>query len=333
MPGKDESPRPADLVVCTDVLEHIEPEKLPFVLDDLRRCVKQIGYFVIHTKAAAKTLADGRNAHLIQKDQAWWTETLGRYFTVGKVDVLIGPLIRVVVGVKPKDQATPSPTLRWTDLRWRTDPYPLGVAPQVLEPSLYQALVAKFPPHTLFKPFAPGGQNVKWSLSQVNHRDQYVAFLERVPLWKAFAKHIKDPSFVQSMRTLLRQQGIDVLDRVAKLSTRFEFSLLPADGGMLRPHTDLSSKLVTVVVSMRGVSDVWDWGGGTDILVPKPGTVALEDYRAEYDQFDVVDTVGYEVNQALLFVKTANSWHGVRTQGGPADQWRRTLTINIEKAV
>jgi 2-polyprenyl-3-methyl-5-hydroxy-6-metoxy-1,4-benzoquinol methylase len=87
IPGKDESPRPADLVVCTDVLEHIEPEHLDAVLLDLKRCVKQLGYFVIDTAAASKTLPDGRNTHLIQRDAQWWRTSLQRVFHIATMKV------------------------------------------------------------------------------------------------------------------------------------------------------------------------------------------------------------------------------------------------------
>jgi GT2 family glycosyltransferase/uncharacterized Rossmann fold enzyme len=97
IPSIKESPRPADIVMCTDVLEHIEPDKLVFVLDDLRRCVKRVGYFVINTGASTKTLADGRNAHLIQKDDQWWKETISEFFTIGNA-VTIGPEFHVIVG-------------------------------------------------------------------------------------------------------------------------------------------------------------------------------------------------------------------------------------------
>jgi len=104
IPGKTDAPRPADLVVCADVLEHIEPEKLDFVLDDLRRCILKVGYFVIHTGASAKTLADGRNSHLIQQPRAWWEEKLGWFFKVGKI-VESGPILVVVVGAPEKKLA------------------------------------------------------------------------------------------------------------------------------------------------------------------------------------------------------------------------------------
>jgi len=99
IPEKAESPRPADLVVCTDVLEHIEPDKLVFVLDDLRRVVQQVGFFVIHTGPSSKQLADGRNSHLIQRDERWWTKHLRKFFKVGKT-IMAGPLLYVVVAPK-----------------------------------------------------------------------------------------------------------------------------------------------------------------------------------------------------------------------------------------
>lgn len=99
--GKEESPRPADIVVCTDVLEHIEPDRLLFVLKDLQRVVKKIGYFVVHTGPASKVLADGRNAHILQQPREKWAETLRQFFEVPDNGVnQVGPLVRFVVGVK-----------------------------------------------------------------------------------------------------------------------------------------------------------------------------------------------------------------------------------------
>ena len=104
IPGKDAVPRPADLVICTDVLEHVEPAMLDNTLRDLSRCVLKAGYFVIHTGAAKKTLPDGRNTHLIQEGEAWWREKLAKYFDVNKIITKRMPELIVVVG--PKKQAT-----------------------------------------------------------------------------------------------------------------------------------------------------------------------------------------------------------------------------------
>lgn len=71
-PNWSDTPDSAQFVACIDVLEHIEPEYLDDVLDDLKRCVEFYGMFSIHTQPAIKTLSDGRNAHLIQEGPAWW---------------------------------------------------------------------------------------------------------------------------------------------------------------------------------------------------------------------------------------------------------------------
>lgn len=74
IPGLDRPPEPADLVVCTDVLEHVEPNCVEDVLDDLCRVTLKVAFVTVATRPAAKTLADGRNAHLTVKPLSWWRE-------------------------------------------------------------------------------------------------------------------------------------------------------------------------------------------------------------------------------------------------------------------
>lgn len=65
-------PTPADIVVCTDVLEHIEPECIKAVMDDLRRLTKKMLFVNIACGPAKKFLPDGRNAHILQESPNWW---------------------------------------------------------------------------------------------------------------------------------------------------------------------------------------------------------------------------------------------------------------------
>lgn len=65
-------PPPCAFVACIDVLEHIEPQLLENVLDDLQRVTLRFGLFTVCTAAAMKALPDGRNAHLIQQPAEWW---------------------------------------------------------------------------------------------------------------------------------------------------------------------------------------------------------------------------------------------------------------------
>lgn len=66
------APDPAEMVTCIDVLEHIEPELLDNVLDNIKALAKSFVFLTIHTGPAVKVLSDGRNAHLIQEDAEWW---------------------------------------------------------------------------------------------------------------------------------------------------------------------------------------------------------------------------------------------------------------------
>ena len=72
IPEWSDPPAPCRLVACIDVLEHIEPHLLDNVLDDLKRVTIGLGVFSVYIGPALKTLADGRNAHLIQQPVTWW---------------------------------------------------------------------------------------------------------------------------------------------------------------------------------------------------------------------------------------------------------------------
>ena len=75
-------PRPGELTTCIDVLEHVEPDHLGGVLDELAAMTRRLGLFTVHTGPAVKTLSDGRNAHIIQQPADWWRPHFARRFDV-----------------------------------------------------------------------------------------------------------------------------------------------------------------------------------------------------------------------------------------------------------
>ena len=98
-----------------DVLEHIEPDCLRNVMEDLKRLVVNKGYLVVALVPAFMTLADGRNAHIMLREESWWHNFVSQYFKIdsfklyglkggreypwpegkypyGKVDIHISPL-------------------------------------------------------------------------------------------------------------------------------------------------------------------------------------------------------------------------------------------------
>ena len=82
VPSIDKSPDPRDYTICIDVLEHIEPNLIDSVLEDLARVTNKKGYFTIAMYPAQRILKDGRNAHLILEDTSWWISKLCKYFNI-----------------------------------------------------------------------------------------------------------------------------------------------------------------------------------------------------------------------------------------------------------
>jgi hypothetical protein len=75
-------------------------------------------------------------------------------------------------------------------------------------------------------------------------------------------------------------------------------------------------------------------GGGTDMLKPRDVARAYNETNetADFGEMQVVHTYPFEPNQAIVFVKTYDSWHSVAPiRAGDPNVLRRTLTINIER--
>jgi hypothetical protein len=256
--------------------------------------------------------------------------------------------------------------------RFVYDPFPMGVAKNVFDKDLYEDLVSTFPTVDKFA-FKPT-LGKKYSLSEGNNPAQYYEHLQKYPRWREFYQSIKTPAFVQSVLDVLKRNRIDLglsknpvvsidrfdstwglFDRVTHgrgnrartlmnrfsggrvpLKTRFEFSMLPADGGHIKPHTDAPNKLITLVIPMVREGE-WnpEFGGSTDMLKPKDISFNYNHLNSylEFDQVERGTRFPFEPNQCSIFIKTFNSWHAVYPMtghGSPA--MRRTVTLNIETA-
>lgn len=77
---KASAPSPADIVVCADVMEHIEPDCLEDVIRHLRSLTRKLLVAGIAVHPAEKLLADGRNAHLIVQNKEWWLARFAVHF-------------------------------------------------------------------------------------------------------------------------------------------------------------------------------------------------------------------------------------------------------------
>lgn len=73
IPGKDTPPTErADLVVCTDVLEHIESDRIHAVMTHLASLTGRAIFVVVSLVPTEKKLSDGRQAHILLRSVDWW---------------------------------------------------------------------------------------------------------------------------------------------------------------------------------------------------------------------------------------------------------------------
>lgn len=82
--GKEARPWPADLVACTDVLEHVEPGKVEAVIDHLARLTRKVLFVSIGLRPTSKLLDDGRQAHISLHAPLWWHERLAQRFILAE---------------------------------------------------------------------------------------------------------------------------------------------------------------------------------------------------------------------------------------------------------
>jgi len=71
-----------DLIICTDVLEHIEKNRLKNVLRHLHSIDCMYYYITIGEGPAGRILSNGDNAHLIQESKQWWFDILSKIFKI-----------------------------------------------------------------------------------------------------------------------------------------------------------------------------------------------------------------------------------------------------------
>jgi len=65
-----------DLVICTDVMEHIPEEDVQDVLDDIFDHADKGVFLTIAQFPAKKTLPNGENAHCTLESSEWWNERI-----------------------------------------------------------------------------------------------------------------------------------------------------------------------------------------------------------------------------------------------------------------
>ena len=234
-------------------------------------------------------------------------------------------------------------------------PYPHAVIEQFFDPELFQRLRASFPEFDLAQ--VKNELGVKSSLSPVNNPVNYYAYLSHHREWKAFNDEIKQGIFIQAIMEQLKAHGVDlrcsqyikglglrsdIVNALKQLkqgklprwiSSRFEFSMMPVNGGSILPHTDHPNKILTIVVGFNEDDELDDIESAElklcEAVDPSKSYNIANNYLS-FDDVNVVKKVLPTPNRAVLFIKTHNSLHCVGPMRGPEGALRKTITINIE---
>lgn len=241
---------------------------------------------------------------------------------------------------------------------FRYDPYPLGVVRPALEPDDYAALADTFPKPEIFGRIPK--YDYKLSLSEKFNAEQYRRFIAETEPWRRFHAWIKSDAFIRAVVSVLEANNVDLdLDdcfasaskqfgrglqslsrgrlpsRAPRLRSRFEFSVLRAQGGEVAPHTDTPKKIITLVLSMIKDGE-WleSFGGGLEVNKPTDPTYAFNwnNRIVPWDKIETIETIPFVPNQCIVFVKTFNSLHSVKKMNNDgSDALRKTVTIVIER--
>src|SRR5437870_2768107 len=148
--------------------------------------------------------------------------------------------------------------LRLDNAQFQYDPYPIGRIHPILDENFYHELASSFPPAELFVYKASLGH--KYSLSEVNNREKYEEYVNSIGAWRKFHRYLKSKDFIFAVIKALCEHSIDLglptaepsipvqlrsvisgirrgrlALRTPRLSSRFEFSMLPSAGGCIKP--------------------------------------------------------------------------------------------------
>jgi hypothetical protein len=77
---------PVDMIICTDVLEHLWYEELTPCFNYWKNKTPKYIFCIICNRPSSKTLADGSNPHKILETKEWWISMLLSHFPEYKLN-------------------------------------------------------------------------------------------------------------------------------------------------------------------------------------------------------------------------------------------------------
>ena len=213
--------------------------------------------------------------------------------------------------------------------------------------SLYQELKESFPDKSFFVNVHKTG---KTTFQSDRNSDNFNKFSQENPLWDDFlqcfmSSEFLDDAFEFLKKPLKKARGKDGEKRwilansnsldssnsdVIPIEVRFEFSML-SEEAMIVPHTDAERKMFSLLFYFPDEDWKPEYGGGLNLYRPK-NIIDQWNFENRVVPFDALEEIGlapFTANRLLGFVKTRNSFHGVKQLKSLPGMYRKSLNINI----
>jgi hypothetical protein len=248
------------------------------------------------------------------------------------------------------------------------EPFPVFEIENFLSPDEYRKLRDEFPEKKLFPHASSRGNKSRLD----NQHMEFFEFMKTSAIWRSFHELFYRPEVVEQCFKLTaslpserpaherfpwklvghpNRRRASTGHAVAKSFGRwfrytpvtlgFEFSYLD-NGCFIPPHTDNVSKLISLIVYFPDESVDYGSTAGTDFFRGIHGSKAwnewsvsmLDEERAAvfYKEHETFHSSLFTGNKLVGFLKTSNSWHGLKALNIPDGAARRSVNINYYAA-
>lgn len=223
-------------------------------------------------------------------------------------------------------------------------PFTYLVFEEFLPRDIYESLYETFPGDDFFELQIYNGKQ-SFAMTEKERMDRFLAL---TPSWRAAIEAFNSDAFMADIERYFRKEMIGlrlfagmqrwrrypaheatpVLERPVEL--QWEFSRLGRDA-WIDPHTDKLAKLVSFLLYFPDPQWRPEFGGSTDLYKAKHAR-HNQNWSNKHLPFNAVERVcscDFAPNRMLIFIKSANSYHGVSPLAQPAGMWRKSLNLNM----
>jgi hypothetical protein len=207
------------------------------------------------------------------------------------------------------------------------DPYPHALFEKVFDDRFYESLCKEFPLKQNYEKVDFDKQNkIKQNKFIINETHQsFKEILKNNKNIYDLYHHLRNKKFKDLILSLLEKNHIslpkteDIFKKIYKKIKKienfgFEFSMIPTDGGFIKPHTDGADKLISFVIPIVENDNLLKvTNSGTAILKPTEDKFKYNylNMTVPFESTEVIRQIPFKRNQIFLFIKTHNSLHSV----------------------